>query len=702
MREFLASDLGAWGAGKRSPSMIVLNMSSAKNITRSERMNRVSHWNCFAVLLRRSVMIAAMALVRGWVGNAAMSFTPLKASILGSSRPYPSRGVCDARHKRHASLTSWSPSLERALRAYVLLIMVVSTPHAVEACAFHFSTVAPEAPLSRQIASSDTLIAARPGRDDPFRFTDIQVLKGQSAASGPPHLVDSASRRLLQAAPNKAVLFAKTADGPWKRLVLLDEKTRPIVSHMLAHADRWAAPSGAAARRDYAATLLANSDTRLRRIALRELDSLDYRTLRAGTYDVPEGQLLQGIANLQNQAFVPIQIQLLGLAGGPRAGMEVTRQVHRRVATGISANLGAWFAAAVELQGQSAIVELERVLNAQDRPLSRSQIEELVQALAVQSASGDPAVRGAARASLVQFVGRYPDASFLARAQALVSSVFTGAMTDMKSGSSALSILFAVSVAFLYGALHTLGPGHGKAVVISYFAGSGGSMRRGLLMGTQIAITHVLSAILVVFLLDLAVRQATGNAPSDYRMVRLASYALIATIGLAMLWRAFQSLLEVRRHDHSHHHGSHGCASCAALEGKAHGRTGWLAMAIGVVPCTGALLVMLYGLANDLVGPAIVMVAAISLGMAVAMAGLGIATIWGHNWAAARWKTNPVQRTRFAMGARFAGAAGVTAIGALLFTLTLSAPVGPLDTLAYGGTAQFDGRTVQMVGPAMK
>ncbi len=262
------------------------------------------------------------------------------------------------------------------------------------------------------------------------------------------------------------------------------------------------------------------------------------------------------------------------------------------------------------------------------------------------------------------------DLSLFARTQAQVANVFTGAMTDMKAGASTASALFAVLIAFLYGAVHTLGPGHGKAIVISYFVGSGGSLRRGLMMGTQIAVTHVLSAIVVVFLLDFAVRQATGNAPSDYRLIRLASYAAISVIGAVMLWRAVSALREFRRHDHHHHSG--GCASCDAAAKRAESGSGWLAAAIGVVPCTGALMVMLYGLANDLVGPAIVMVIAISVGMALAMAAIGVAAIWGHNWAAARWASNATQKVKFAIGARLAGATVVLLIGAFLFSLTLS------------------------------
>ena len=131
----------------------------------------------------------------------------------------------------------------------------------------------------------------------------------------------------------------------------------------------------------------------------------------------------------------------------------------------------------------------------------------------------------------------------------------------------------------------------------------------------------VLSAVVVVFLLDFAVRQATGAAPSDYRLIRLGSYALIVAIG--------------------------------------------------------ALIVMLFGLANDLVVPAVMMVVAISAGMALAMSAIGVAAILGRNWTEARVAATPERRLRFEAGARIAGAACVLVIGATLFAVTfMQTPAG--------------------------
>ncbi len=266
-------------------------------------------------------------------------------------------------------------------------------------------------------------------------------------------------------------------------------------------------------------------------------------------------------------------------------------------------------------------------------------------------------------------------------------------MSGLRDDGSSKAFWFAILVAFGYGLVHTLGPGHGKAVVISYFIGDGGSLGKGLRMGGLIAVFHVLSSIIVVLVADFAVRQATGQAPSDYRSIRLGSYALIMAIGAVMLRSAIQASRQSRKSvesetgdhahaGHDHHHESHGnhhddhahhdCLACSALEKRKKGAGTWLALAVGVVPCTGALLVLLFGVANDLLFPAILMVAAISAGMALAMSGIGVLAILGRRVAFRRMKADDPRRARFTSGLRITGAACVLLIGTLLFTLTYS------------------------------
>lgn len=297
------------------------------------------------------------------------------------------------------------------------------------------------------------------------------------------------------------------------------------------------------------------------------------------------------------------------------------------------------------------------------------------------------------------------EGNLVTRAQLWISNLFTNAMTSIDQGRSLSSFAFALTVAFLYGVLHTLGPGHGKAVVISYFAGEGGSLRRGIGMGIKISIVHVFSAVVAVCVFDLAIRQVTGAPPSDYRLIRLASYALIIAIGVWMVWTSLAAMRLQRgthasnkhsasehAHVHSHEH-QNGCAACAAAQKASSRKDSWLATAVGIVPCTGALLVMLYGLANDLLLPAITMVVAISLGMAISMSLIGIAAIWSRAEIERRARSNSKFRFRLESIMRFGGAACVLAVGLFLFTSTWMA-TPKLPSSYFDAAAEKDGTTL--------
>jgi len=281
--------------------------------------------------------------------------------------------------------------------------------------------------------------------------------------------------------------------------------------------------------------------------------------------------------------------------------------------------------------------------------------------------------------------------------QTRVSILFTQTMTAIRDRKSSGPLWIGLLIAFAYGVVHTLGPGHGKAVVASYFVGEGGGFGRGVRMGVQIAVFHVLSAIVVVWLTDFALRQATGSGASDFRLVRLVSYGGIAAIGAFLLWRAVRGLRHVHSHDqHGHedggeHHHHHDCAACRCADAHPRTASGWLALAVGAVPCTGALLVLLFGLANNLVGPAILMVMSISAGMALAMSGIGVVAILGRKLMDRKFgKTQGGGRIEAC--ARIAGASLVLTIGLGLFGWAWSSDF----------KVPLAGRSTEELGPVLK
>lgn len=207
-------------------------------------------------------------------------------------------------------------------------------------------------------------------------------------------------------------------------------------------------------------------------------------------------------------------------------------------------------------------------------------------------------------------------------------------LAEINRGSPA-AVLIGAALAFLYGVFHAAGPGHGKVVVMSYFLGRDAHPWRGALMGTQIALVHVGGAVVIALLAALIL---TGTAPpsaEDMREVKLASYAAVAVIGLWLL------LAELRGQGHAHHHRQHGHAHGQGY-GHAHGharenRRGgvMLSLVAGAVPCTGAVLVLLYSIANNIPVLGLVLVLLIGLGMAVTLTGFGLAGMFARRRALA-------------------------------------------------------------------
>jgi ABC-type nickel/cobalt efflux system permease component RcnA len=236
------------------------------------------------------------------------------------------------------------------------------------------------------------------------------------------------------------------------------------------------------------------------------------------------------------------------------------------------------------------------------------------------AAQADPAP--AASESLLAHVGRS-----LLDFQREANRTFAQQMRAIRDGRTTAPFLLGLALAFAYGAIHAAGPGHGKLVVMTYFLSRDARIGRGLLMGAQIAVMHVLSAIVVVVFADLLLRKGFGGAPSEVPAVRIVSYGLILVIGFAMLWRAVRRALAPA----GHHHHDHACGC-----GARHDEGGLLSLGVGLVPCTGSVLILLYAMANGILPAGLTLVGMIALGMAMTMGGLGLLSVLARRFVADR------------------------------------------------------------------
>ena len=252
-------------------------------------------------------------------------------------------------------------------------------------------------------------------------------------------------------------------------------------------------------------------------------------------------------------------------------------------------------------------------------------------------------------------------------------------MNAIERGEDFGAFLLALAVAFAYGAIHALGPGHGKFVVVSYFLGREARVMRGVVMAVQIAIVHVIAAVVIVWLADLVLRGGFGLGLADVPGVRAASFLIIVGIGAYMLYQAVRGSLGARarggehgrdhhhHHGHDHHHHHHG--------GRAEGSI--LALAAGMVPCPGAVLIMLYAVANDMIVPGSLLVAAMSLGIGSSICVLGVGAILARQ-AAMRVleRSGGGGAGTLRHGMNYAGAALVTLVGLVSFIAFLDTPFG--------------------------
>lgn len=168
------------------------------------------------------------------------------------------------------------------------------------------------------------------------------------------------------------------------------------------------------------------------------------------------------------------------------------------------------------------------------------------------------------------------------------------------------AVMALLAVCFAYGVLHAAGPGHGKMLIGGY----GVARRVRVLPLAGIALASSLAqAAVAVGLVYAAVavlgwtRTAVLGTAED--VMAPISHALIAGLGLWLVWRGVGGLRRQAAEGHSHDHDAHGHVHGPECD-HAHGPTlaevgrltGWrdtaaLIAGIAIRPCSGALFLLI-------------------------------------------------------------------------------------------------------------
>ena len=284
--------------------------------------------------------------------------------------------------------------------------------------------------------------------------------------------------------------------------------------------------------------------------------------------------------------------------------------------------------------------------------------------------------------------------NWLLTQQQRLNRELANAVKELKAAGSVYAALVLGFIGFSYGVLHAAGPGHGKAIISSYVLANNETVRRGIMLSFLSALIQALSAIVLVGILALALNATSLEMRAAEGWIETISWAFVAAVGAWLLYGQVSQILARRRHaaahslgaaatghehhDHAHHHAHGGSCGCGhhhhehthnhahnhnhaharaahdhhhshagACCGHAHmpdpkdlqGDLSWskalaIAFSVGIRPCTGAILVLVFALSQGLLWAGVFATFAMAIGTAITVSALAAMAVGSRELAA--------------------------------------------------------------------
>ncbi|MEG6507894.1 nickel transporter [Methyloligella sp. 2.7D] len=227
----------------------------------------------------------------------------------------------------------------------------------------------------------------------------------------------------------------------------------------------------------------------------------------------------------------------------------------------------------------------------------------------------------------------------------------------LKDGNPLFAALTLAGLSFAYGVVHALGPGHGKTIITAYVTANEETARRGVLVSFLAAAVQATTAVVLVAVLAILLN-ATGLAMKDWSAkLETASYALVILVGFWLLFRQIRSLLQryagalaergdravdahqhhhdhdhQHNHAHDHDHDGHACCSHGPDLEKLQGplklrELAAVVFSVGIRPCTGAIVVLVFALAQGIFWAGVGATFAMAFGTALTVAIIALAAL---------------------------------------------------------------------------
>jgi ABC-type nickel/cobalt efflux system permease component RcnA len=286
---------------------------------------------------------------------------------------------------------------------------------------------------------------------------------------------------------------------------------------------------------------------------------------------------------------------------------------------------------------------------------------------------------------------RPPRPGPLARIAAIQANFNQQLTTGLKELSGGGPFWWLAIISFFYGVAHAAGPGHGKIVISSYLVANEARVPRGVLIAFLAALVQALVAIGLVGVMAVILNMTSMAITGTAKAFEVGSFALVAALGAYLLarkgreaWVALKrtsrpiprnraSATERHRSRDAHAHGLTACCHdhAAPLARVQPGMSGMVAavLSVGVRPCTGALVVLVFALAQGIFWAGVASTFLMALGTAITVAFLAALAVGAKDIARRLARSDGGYSGQIMLGLEFVAALLLTAMGAgLLFS----------------------------------
>ena len=247
--------------------------------------------------------------------------------------------------------------------------------------------------------------------------------------------------------------------------------------------------------------------------------------------------------------------------------------------------------------------------------------------------------------------------------QSLQRDLATG-VKSLKGEHAVAGAVMLAALSFVYGVVHAVGPGHGKTIISSYVVANEETVRRGVIISFIAAGLQALTAIALVGILAFALKASGMQINAWSNELETVSYAMIALVGAWLLTTQLIAIFRRRQesrgaeghsadagydphhdrdhhHEHDHGHGPHDHQNDRDHHAHHHadgeachhivdarelaGPFSWrkilaVVLSVGVRPCTGAILVLIFALTQGVFWAGVAATFAMAIGTAITVA----------------------------------------------------------------------------------